>query len=55
MEDESRLMKLATWSGTTATLGLLELVIHNIERVVGELEDMLKKLDSGVIPNLDEE
>lgn len=55
VEDESRLMKLATWSGTTATLGLLELVIHNIERVVGELEDMLKKLDSGVIPNLDEE
>ncbi len=55
VQDEARFMKLATWSGTTATLGLLELVIHNIERVVGELEEMLKKIEDGVIPNLDEE
>lgn len=55
VEDEGRLMKLATWSGTTASLGLLELVIHNIERVIGELEDILKKIEAGTIPNLDEE
>lgn len=55
VEDEARLMKLATWSGTTACLGLLELVIHNIERVVGELGDILKKIEVGEIPNLDEE
>lgn len=55
VEDENRFMKLATWSGTTATLGLLELVIHNIERVVAELKEMLGKIDAGIIPNLDKE
>ena len=55
VQDEGRLMKLATWSGTTAVLGTLELVNHNIERVVGELKDILIRLDAGVISNLDEE
>lgn len=55
VQDDGRLMKLANWSGTAAVLGLLELVTHNIERVVGELKDILAKLDVGTIPNLDEE
>jgi hypothetical protein len=55
VEDEGRLMKLATWSGTTATLGLLELVVHNIERVIAELKEIVSKIDGGIIPNLDEE
>jgi hypothetical protein len=53
--DEGRLLKLVTWSGTTAVVGTLELVIHNIERVVEELKDILRKIDAGEIYNLDEE
>jgi hypothetical protein len=55
VEDEGRLMKLVTWSGTTASLGLLELVIHNIERVMAELREIIQKVDTGIVPNIDEE
>lgn len=49
------MMKLVNWSGTSAVMGSLELSIHAIERVVEELRSILKRIDSGVIPNLDED
>lgn len=54
VKDHGRMLKLVEWSGTSAVMGSLELSIHAIERVVEELRDILKKIDSGVIPNLDE-
>jgi hypothetical protein len=48
-------MKLVDWSGTAAVTGSLELSIHAIENVVAELKDLLKRIDAGAIPNLDEE
>jgi hypothetical protein len=55
VRDEGRLMKLVEWSGTAAVMGTLELSIHAIENVIGELRDLLKRIDAGAIPNLDEE
>lgn len=55
VKDDGRLMKLVEWSGTSAVLGTLDLSIHAIERVVEELRDVLRRIDSGVIPNLDED
>lgn len=55
VKDEGRVMKLVEWSGTSAVMGSLELSIHAIERVVEELRDILKRIDNGMIPNLDEE
>jgi hypothetical protein len=54
-KDDARLMKLANWSGTDAVMGSLEMAVHAIERTVEELKDILRKIDSGVIPNLDED
>jgi hypothetical protein len=33
----------------------LELVIHNIERVMAELREIIQKVDTGIVPNIDEE
>lgn len=55
VKDEGRMMKLVTWSGTSAVMGSLEMATHAIERVVEELRDILKRIDRGVIPNLDED
>jgi hypothetical protein len=54
VKDEGRLMKLVTWSGTSAVMGSLELTIHLIERTVGELRDILRRIDSGEIHNTDQ-
>ena len=55
VKDDGRLMKLVDWSGTSAVMGSLELSIHAIERVVDELRDILRRIDTGVIPDLDED
>lgn len=55
VKDESRLMKLVNWSGTSAVMGSLELSIHSIERVVDELQQLLSRIDSGEIRDIDEE
>lgn len=49
VQDEGRLMKLVSWSGTSAVMGSLELTIHAIERTIEELRDLLKRLDAGAI------
>lgn len=49
------MMKLVNWSGTAAVMGSLELSITRIEGVVGELQSILQRIDSGVIPNTDED
>jgi hypothetical protein len=49
------MMKLVTWSGTSAVMGSLELAIHAIERVVEDLRSIRQRIDAGVIPNLDED
>lgn len=49
------MMKLVNWSGTSAVMGSLELSITRIEGVVGELQSILQRIDSGVIPNTDED
>ena len=49
------MMKLVSWSGTSAVMGSLEMATHAIERVVDELKGMLIRIDQGVIPNLDED
>ena len=54
VKDEHRMLKLVDWSGTAAVMGTLELTIHAVEHTVAELVDILKRIDSGVIPNLDE-
>jgi hypothetical protein len=48
-------MKLVDWSGTAAVMGSLEMAIHAVERTVAELYSILQRIDSGVIPNLDED
>jgi len=53
LKDEGRMMKLIDWSGTAAVMGSLELSIHAIERVVNEIRVLIKKVDSGEIPNTD--
>jgi hypothetical protein len=53
VKDESQMMKLVNWSGTSAVMGSLEMSIHAIERTVSELRDILRRIDSGVIPDLD--
>lgn len=55
VKDESRLMKLVDWSGTAAVMGSMDLSIHALERTSEELRDILRRIDRGVIPNLDEE
>lgn len=55
VKDESQIMKLVNWSGTSAVMGSLEMAIHAMERVVEELKDILFRIDEGVIPNLDED
>lgn len=55
VKDDSRLMALVNWSGTAAVMGSLELSIHAMERVVDELKDILKRIDSGAVYNLDQE
>jgi hypothetical protein len=55
VKDESQIMKLVNWSGTSAVVGSLELSIHAIERVVEELKQILISIDNGVIPNMDED
>lgn len=55
VKDESQIMKLVNWSGTSAVMGSLEMSIHALERVVEELKDILFRIDEGVIPNTDEE
>lgn len=54
VKDEGRIMKLVDWSGTAAVMGSLDLSIHAIERTVEELEAVLRRIDDGTIPNLDE-
>lgn len=48
-------MKLVNWSGTAAVMGSLEMAITRIEGVVGELQSILQRIDSGVITNTDED
>jgi len=55
VEDDGRILSLVKWSGTSAVLSTLELVIHNLGCVLEELEDMLQRIDAGVIPNLDDD
>lgn len=55
VKDEGRLLKLVNWSGTSAVMGSLELATHAMERTVEELKSILSRIDSGVIPNLDED
>ena len=55
VKDEGQLMKLVEWSGTSAVMGSLEMSIHAIERVVEELRDLLRRIDDGVIYNIDED
>ena len=53
VQDDGRLMKLVSWSGTSAVMGSLDLAIHAIERTVEELKDLLKRLDAGAIIDSD--
>jgi hypothetical protein len=55
VKDEGRLMGLVQWSGTSAAMCTLELCIHNIEGVIGELQSVVQRIDAGVIPNLDDD
>jgi hypothetical protein len=55
VKDESQLMKLVNWSGTSAVMGSLELAIHSIERVIEELKQLQFNIDVGVIHNMDED
>jgi len=48
-------MGLVYWTGTSAAMGTLDLCIHSIEGVVGELQSILQRIDAGVISNLDED
>lgn len=54
LKDEGRMMKLVSWSGTSAVMGSMEMAIHAIERVIAELRGLVKRIDSGDIPNSDE-
>lgn len=54
VKDEGRMLQLVEWSGTAAVMGTLDLSIHAMERAVGELQDILRRIDRGVIPNLDD-
>jgi hypothetical protein len=44
---------LHQWSGTYALCGSLELVLHAVERTRDELDQYIKKVESGEIPNVD--
>lgn len=55
VKDEGRMLRLVDWSGTSAVMGSLELSIHAMERAIDELRDILRRIDRGVIPNLDED
>jgi len=55
VKDEGRLMGLVYWTGTSAAMGTIDLCIHSIEGVVGELQSILQRIDAGVISNLDED
>lgn len=54
LKDEGRMLKLVDWSGTSAVMGSLEMSIHAIERVTDEVRALIKKIDTGEIPNTDE-
>lgn len=53
LKEDGRRMKLLEWSGTAAVMGTLEMSIHSIERVIAELQGLIKSVDSGVIRNTD--
>jgi hypothetical protein len=54
VKDGEQMMKIAEWSGTQAVMGSLDLAIHSIERTIEELKDIVRRIDSGEIPNVDE-
>ena len=53
VKDEGRFLKLVNWSGTSAVMGTLDLVIHSLERTYDEMEDILLRMDGGEISNED--
>lgn len=55
VKDEGRMLQIVNWSGTAAVMGTLELSIHALERTMEEMKVILRRIDNGVIPNLDED
>jgi hypothetical protein len=44
---------LHEWSGTRAVVGSLEVTLHQIERVIEEMKDLIRQIEYGEIPNTD--
>lgn len=44
---------LHEWSGTHAVVGSLEVTLHNIERTIEEMKELIRKVEDGEVPNLD--
>lgn len=55
VKDEGRFLKLVDWSGTGAVMNSLDLAIHALERTFEEMEDILARMDTGEIKDLDED
>src|SRR5262249_36941036 len=51
--DFQRKPPLRQWAGTCAVMGSLELVIHAVERTAAEYAQLIYKVESGEIANLD--
>jgi hypothetical protein len=45
--------ELHTWSGTRSVVGGLEMAIHSIERTIVEYGELINKVRSGEVSNLD--
>lgn len=45
-DSDSRLTPLPDWSGTSAVLGSMDLVIHAIERTLDELKTLLQRCEA---------
>ncbi len=44
---------LHEWSGTRAVVGSLEVTLHQIERTIEEVKDLIHRIEDGELPNLD--
>jgi len=44
---------LHEWSGTRAVVGSLEVTMHQIERTIEEVKELIRRIEDGELPNLD--
>lgn len=44
---------LHEWSGTRAVIGSLEVTMHQIERTIEEVKELIRRIEDGELPNLD--